>query len=83
MSDYSRLFGMKFIKTADLTANHVLVGAFAQGADLVSKADGVRVDSTNSNDVDFEKNLISIRAEAREILAVKRPACFTNITVAA
>ncbi|MBQ3339744.1 MAG: phage major capsid protein [Atopobiaceae bacterium] len=83
VSDYSRLFGMKFIKTADLTANHVLVGAFAQGADLVSKADGVRVDSTNSNDVDFEKNLISIRAEAREILAVKRPACFTNITVAA
>ena len=82
-SEYSRLFGMKFIKTADLTTNHILVGAFAQGADLVSKAEGVRVDSTNSNDVDFEKNLISIRAEAREILAVKRPACFTNITVAA
>ena len=82
-SEYSRLFGMKFIKNADLTTNHILVGAFAQGADLVSKAEGVRVDSTNSNDVDFEKNLISIRAEAREILAVKRPACFTNITVAA
>lgn len=82
-SEYSRLFGMKFIKSADLTANHILVGAFAQGADLVSKTEGVRVDSTNSNDVDFEKNLISIRAEAREVLAVKRPACFTNITVAA
>ena len=82
-SEYSRVFGMKFIKSANLTANHVLVGAFAQGADLVSKAEGVRVDSTNSNDVDFEKNLVSIRAEAREILAVKRPACFTNITVAA
>lgn len=82
-SEYSRLFGMKFIKSANLTANHVLVGAFARGADLVSKAEGVRVDSTNSNDVDFEKNLISIRAEAREILAVKRPACFADITVAA
>ena len=71
------------MKNADLTAGHILVGAFAQGADLVSKAEGVRVDSTNSNDVDFEKNLISIRAEAREIVAVKRPACFCNITLSA
>ena len=82
-SEYSRLFEMQFVKNADLTASHILVGAFAQGADLVSKAEGVRVDSTNSNDVDFEKNLISIRAEAREIVAVKRPACFCNITVSA
>ena len=82
-SEYSRLFEMAFVKNASLTADHILVGAFAQGADLVSKADGVRVDSTNSNDVDFEKNLISIRAEAREIVAVKRPACFCNITLSA
>lgn len=80
-SEYSRLFEMTFVKCADLTEDHIVVGAFARGADLVSKADGVRVDSTNSNDVDFEKNLVSIRAEAREILAVKRPACFCNITV--
>lgn len=81
-SEYSRLFDMTFVKNADVTANHIVVGAFARGAELVSKADGVRVDSTNSNDVDFEKNLVSVRAEAREILAVKRPACFCNITVA-
>ena len=31
--------------------------------------------------MDFEKNLISVRAEAREIAAVKRPACFCDITV--
>ncbi len=81
-SEYSKLFEMTFVKSADVTANHVIVGAFARGADLVSKADGVRVDSTNSNDVDFEKNLVSVRAEAREILAVKRPTCFCNITIA-
>lgn len=81
-SEYAKLFEMTFVKSADVTANHVLVGAFARGADLVSKADGVRVDSTNSNDVDFEKNLVSVRAEAREILAVKRPTCFCNITIA-
>lgn len=80
-SEYSRLFEMTFVKSADMTANHFMVGAFAQGAELVSKADGVRVDSTNSNDVDFEKNLVSVRAEAREVLAVKRPACFCNATV--
>ena len=72
----------KFAKSTDLTANHVLVGAFVNRAvELASKADGVRVDSTNSNDTDFEKNLVSVRAEAREIVAVKRPACFCDITV--
>ena len=68
---------------ADVTADHIVVGAFSRGAELVSKAEGVRVDSTNSNDVDFEKNLVSVRAEAREILAVKRPACFCNVTITA
>lgn len=83
-SRYSRLFEMQFVKSADLTDNHILVGAFENRAvELASKADGVRVESTNSNDVDFEKNLISVRAEAREIVAVKRPACFCNITVSA
>lgn len=82
-NEYSKLFEMTFVKNADVTANHVIVGAFNRGAELVSKADGVRVDSTNSNDVDFEKNLVSVRAETREILAVKRPACFCNITLTA
>lgn len=81
-SRYSRLFEMQFAKSADMTANHVLVGAFVNRAvELVSKADGVRVDSTNSNDTDFEKNLVSVRAESREVVAVKRPACFCDITV--
>ena len=79
---YKALFELQFVKSADLTASHILIGAFENRAvELVSKADGVRVDSTNSNDVDFEKNLVSIRAEAREIVAVKRPACFCDITV--
>lgn len=83
-SRYNALFEMQFVKSADLTSNHILIGAFENRAvELCSKADGVRVDSTNSNDVDFEKNLVSIRAEAREIVAVKRPACFCNITVSA
>jgi HK97 family phage major capsid protein len=81
-AEYSRLFELTFVKNANVTANHIIVGAFNRGAELVSKADGVRVDSTNSNDVDFEKNLVSVRAEAREILAVKRPSCFCNITIA-
>ena len=84
-SDYQKLFEMTFVKNADVTANHVIVGAFGstKAAELVSKRDGVRVDSTNSNDKDFEANLISLRAEAREILAVKRPACFCDVTLTA
>ena len=82
-TEYSRLFELTFVKNANVTANHIIVGAFNRGAELVSKADGVRVDSTNSNDVDFEKNLVSVRAEAREILAVKRPSCFCNVTLTA
>lgn len=80
-SEYSRLFEMRFVKSADMTSGHILVGSFAAGAELVSKDGSIRVDSTTSNDVDFEKNLISVRAEAREVLAVKRPACFENITI--
>ena len=82
-SEYSRLFEMAFVKSGDMTSNHFVVGSFGRGAELVSKADGVRVESTNSNDEDFEKNLISIRAEAREVIAVKRPACFCNVTLTA
>ena len=80
--EYAPLSDIPMVKSADVTASHIVVGAFARGGELVSKADGVRVDSTNSNDVDFEKNLVSVRAEAREILAVKRPGCFCDITVA-
>ncbi|MBR3384752.1 MAG: phage major capsid protein [Atopobiaceae bacterium] len=84
-SDYKRLFELTFVKNSDVTAGHIIVGAFgsSKAAELVSKRDGVRVDSTNSNDVDFEKNLVSIRGEAREILAVKRPGCFCNVTLSA
>lgn len=84
-TDCQKLFEMTFVKDADVTANHVIVGAFGSSkvAELVSKRDGVRVDSTNSNDTDFEHNLISLRAEAREILAVKRPGCFCDITLTA
>lgn len=81
-SDYAQLFGMTFVKNADLTASHILVGCFARGAELVSMADGIRVDSTNSNEDDFTHNLVAVRAEAREILAVKRPGCFCDVTVA-
>lgn len=82
-SEYQRLFEMTFIKSADVTANHAIVGAFARGGELVSNANGIRVESATTNDDDFEKNLISVRAETREILAVKRPGAFCNVTLTA
>jgi hypothetical protein len=42
--------------------------------------EGIRVEATNTNSDDFEKNLISIRAEQREALAVYRPKAFCTVT---
>ena len=41
------------------------------------------VQATNTDQDDFVKNLMTIRAEVREKLAVRRPAGFVDLTVAA
>ena len=60
----------------------IIVGSFKACASVVSK-DGVKVDATNSNKDDFEKNLMTIRAEERLALAVRRPKGFVKIVKAA
>lgn len=76
------LWGLPVAVSSQLTAGHILVGAFSTCASLVSKADGVTVESTNTDQDDFVKNLMTIRAEVRERLAVRRPAGFVDLTVA-
>lgn len=77
------IWNLPIVLSNQLTANHVLVGAFDTCATLVSKAEGVTVEATNTDQDDFIKNLMTVRAECREKLACRIPAGFVDITVAA
>ncbi len=77
------IWNLPIVLSNQLTANHIVVGAFDTCASLVTKAEGVTVEATNTDQDDFIKNLMTIRAEVREKLAVRRPAGFVDITVAA
>lgn len=76
------VWNLPIVLSNQLTANHVVVGAFDTCATLVTKAEGVTVEATNTDQDDFIKNLMTVRAECREKLAVRRPAGFVDITVA-
>lgn len=60
----------------------IWVGAFRACGSVVSKG-GVTVEATNTDQDDFIKNRMTIRAEERIALAVRRPAGFVKITKAA
>lgn len=77
------VWNLPVVLSNQLTANHVVVGAFDTCASLVTKSEGVTVEAANTDQDDFIKNLMTVRAEVREKLAVRRPAGFVDITVAA
>ena len=76
------LWGIPVCVTTAVAANTIVVGAFKTCGSVVSK-NGVSVEATNSNEDDFVKNLMTIRAEERLALAVRRPAGFKKLTKAA
>lgn len=76
------MWGLRTVVTPAITAGTVLVGAFAQAAQLYRKG-GVRVETTNSNENDFIYNRITILAEERLLLAVRRPAGLVKVTLGA
>lgn len=73
-----RLWGMAVCQSSAIAAGTAIVGAFRQGASVVSKG-GIQVEMTNSDADDFEHNLVAIRIEERLALAVRRPAAFVKI----
>ncbi len=74
-----RIWGLAVVQTPTIAAGTALVGAFQLGAQVWYR-EGLRVESTNSNEDDFKKNLIAIRAEQREALTVYRPKAFCSVT---
>lgn len=77
------IWNLPIVLSNQLTANHIIVGAFDTCASLVTKAEGVTVEAVNTDQDDFIKNLMTVRAEVREKLACRVPAGFVDITVAA
>lgn len=76
------LWGLRTVVTAAIPVGTALVGAFRQAATLYRKG-GVSVDFANQNEDDFEFNRITVRAEERIALAVRRPSGFVKVTLGA
>jgi len=69
------LWGIPVVDTTAMTEGNFLVGAFARAAQIFDRWQA-RVEVSNSNVDDFEKNLVTIRAEERLALAIYRPESF-------
>ena len=78
---YLPIWGCKVIATNAITQGKAVIGAFKQGAAVVTKAnEGLRVEVSNSDQDDFIKNLITVRIEERVLLAVRVPSAFAIVS---
>ncbi len=68
----ARMFGVPVIESAAVTADQVIVGAFAQ-CGTIHDRESVVVEMSDSDDDNFTKNLVTIRAERRLALTIERP----------
>jgi HK97 family phage major capsid protein len=81
-SNVSNLWGVKTVVTTAVAQGTVLVGGF-QECGQIFRRQGITLDMTNSNNNDFETDLITLKAEERLALAVYRPAGFGRVTLTA
>jgi HK97 family phage major capsid protein len=68
-----QLWGRPVVATQSMTEDDFLVGAFRAAATIYDRMDPEVVASSEDRD-NFIKNMITVRAEERLALAVKRPA---------
>ena len=73
------LWGIPVCVTTAVSAGTIIVGAFKTCGSVVQSG-GIGLDATNTDQDDFVKNLMTIRAEERLALAVRRPKGFKIIT---
>ena len=74
------IWGTKTVVTPAIAQGTALVGAFAASATVYTKG-GIAVSMTNSNEDDFNNGLVSLRADVRHALAVRRPSGFVKVTL--
>lgn len=78
------IWGLDTIVTPNVTAGTVLVGAFKQGATVVTKAgEGARIEVHTGDHDDAIYNRVTVVVEERLALAVRYPKAFVKITEAA
>lgn len=75
------LWGIPVCVTTAVTSSQIIVGAFKTCGSVVSNG-GISIEAVNTNEDDFVNNLMTIRAEERLALAVRRPAGFKLLTQA-
>lgn len=73
------LWGLQTVVTSAIAAKTVLVGS-GQAAQVFRKG-GIRVDIANQNEDDFVNDLVTVRAEVRELVAVYMPAAMVKVTL--
>jgi len=69
----ARLFGLPVIQAIGMAADTFQVGRFSE-AYMVHNREGVVVEMSDSDGDNFQKNLITLRAERRLALATEKPA---------
>lgn len=78
------LWGLKTIITPNITQGTILVGAFKQGASVITKQnEGARIEVVTGDHDDAIYNRVTVVVEERLALAVRRPKAFVKITEAA
>ena len=78
------LWGLNTVVTPNITQGTVLVGAFKQGASVITKNNsGARIEIVTGDHDDAIYNRVTVVIEERLALAVRRPKAFVKITEAA
>lgn len=73
------LWGKPVVKSTAIAYGFPICGAGKIGAAALMR-EGMRIEMTNSNEDDFRKNLVCLRAEHRLALPVYRPVAFLQFT---
>lgn len=68
-----RLFGLRVVEAVGMAAGTFAVGSFSEAATIHNR-EGVVVELSDSDDKNFQMNLITVRAERRLALTVEIPA---------